>query len=102
MSKAIEQIVNAYVWLGNRQALEDLRTLRGKLAFDLKTRSGYDFSLPIGQIEEEIAVIEAGLDRLNADHGAERDRTAAEPRSELLQAAATSRMPVNEFLISPL
>ena len=101
MSKAIEQIVNAYVWLGNRQALEDLRTLRSKLAFDLKTRSGYDFSLPIGQIEEEIVVIEAGLDRLNADHGAERDRTA-DPRSEVLQAAATSRMPINEFPIRPL
>lgn len=44
----------------------DLRTQRRKLAFDLKTRSGYDFSLPIGQIEEEIAVIEAGIEKLDA------------------------------------
>ena len=50
--------------LGNRRALEDLRTLRRKLAVDLKGRAGYDFSLPIGQIDDDIAVIEAGLDRL--------------------------------------
>jgi hypothetical protein len=78
MSKAIEQIVDAYVRLGNRPALDDLRTHRQKLAVDLKGRSGYDFSLPIGQIDEEIAVIEAGLDRLNAAQSAERE---AGPRS---------------------
>jgi len=66
MSKAIEQIVDAYVRLGKRQALEDLRKHRSKLAFDLKTRSGYNFSLPIGQIDEEISVIERGLDELGA------------------------------------
>jgi hypothetical protein len=37
---------------------------RQRLAVDLKSRSGYDFSLPIGQIDEEIAIIEAGLSRL--------------------------------------
>ena len=66
MSKAIEQIVDAYVRLGNRSALEDLRMHREKLAVDLKGRAGYDFSLPIGQIDQELAVIEAGLDKLNA------------------------------------
>jgi hypothetical protein len=38
---------------------------RQRLAIDLKLRTGYDFSSPIGQIEDEIAVIEAGLERLN-------------------------------------
>ena len=40
---------------------------RQRLAVDLKSKSGYDFSLPIGQIDEEIAIIEAGLSRLKAD-----------------------------------
>jgi hypothetical protein len=40
---------------------------RRRLAVDLKGRSSgpYDFSPPLGQIDEEIAVIEAGLERLN-------------------------------------
>jgi hypothetical protein len=67
MSKAMEQIVNAYVRLNNRRGLEDhLRMHRQKLAVDLKGRVGDDFSLPIGQIDQELAVIEAGLDKLNA------------------------------------
>jgi capsule polysaccharide export protein KpsE/RkpR len=66
MSRAMEQIVDAYVRLGNRRALEDLRMHRQRLAVDLKGRAGYDFSLPIGQIDQELAVIEAGLDKLNA------------------------------------
>jgi hypothetical protein len=73
MSKAIEQIVDAYVGLGNRRALEDLRLHRQKLVVDLKARAGYDFSLPIEQIDQELALIEAGLDRLNAAPSTERD-----------------------------
>jgi len=68
MTKAIEGIVDAYVTLGDRRALEDLRMHRRRLAVELKGRSGsrsYDFSLPLGQIDEEIAAIEAGLERLN-------------------------------------
>jgi hypothetical protein len=61
MSKAIQQIVDAYVQLGNRRALEDLRMHRQRLAIDLKGRAGLDLSLPIRQIDEEIAVVEGGL-----------------------------------------
>jgi hypothetical protein len=69
LTKAIEGIVDVYVKLGDRRALEDLRIHRRKLAVDLKGRHGaYDFSLPIGQIDEEIAAIEAGLERLNTAH----------------------------------
>jgi len=39
MDKAIEQIVDAYVRLQNRKALEDLRTHRQGLLSDLKGRS---------------------------------------------------------------
>lgn len=66
MSKAIEQIVNAYVRLGNRRPLEDLLTHRRKLAIDLKMKSGFDFSLLISQVEEDIAAIEAAIERLDA------------------------------------
>jgi len=69
-TKAIEGIVDAYVKLGDRRALEDLRMHRRRLAVDLKGRSSgpYDFSLPLGQIDEEIAAIEAGIERLNTAH----------------------------------
>jgi hypothetical protein len=66
MSEAIQQIVDAYVRLNNRRALEDLRMHRQRMAVDLKSRTGFDLSLPIRQIDEEIAVIEAGLERLNS------------------------------------
>jgi hypothetical protein len=66
MSKAIELIVRVYVRHQNQRALEDLRKHRQKLALELRARArpGYDFSLPVGQINQEIAVIEAGLERL--------------------------------------
>lgn len=67
MPNAIEQIVDAYVRLKNRRGLDELMMHRQRLAVDLKSRSGkYDFSLPIGKIDEEIAIIEAGLARLAA------------------------------------
>jgi hypothetical protein len=40
MTKAIEGIVDAYVRLGNRRALEDLRMHRHELVVDLKGRQG--------------------------------------------------------------
>jgi hypothetical protein len=69
MSSAIQQIVDAYVRLNNRRGLEDLMMHRQRLAVDLKARSGFDFSVPIRQIDEEIAVIEAGLESLRHPHG---------------------------------
>jgi hypothetical protein len=38
---------------------------RRKLAVDLKARTGFDFRTTVQQIEEDIAVIEAGLARLD-------------------------------------
>jgi hypothetical protein len=66
MSKAMEQIVQVYVRHQNRRALEDLRKHRQRLALDLRARArpGYDFGLPIRQINEELVVIEAGLEQL--------------------------------------
>jgi hypothetical protein len=64
MSKAIEAIVDAYVKLGNIQALESLRAHRLKLAAASRDRTDFDFSVLLGQIEKEISVVDAGLVRL--------------------------------------
>jgi hypothetical protein len=70
MPSAIAAIVEAYVKVKNRRGLEALMMHRQRLAIDLKSRSGFDFSLPISQIDEEIAIIEAGLARLRGTGGA--------------------------------
>ncbi len=69
LTTAIEGIVDAYVKLGDRRALEDLRMHRRRLAVDLRVRTGgpYDFSRPISAVHEDIAAIEAGLERLSAN-----------------------------------
>ena len=47
MEPAIKKIVDTYVRLKNRRAIEDLLIHRRRLALDLKSRKGYDFSRPI-------------------------------------------------------
>ena len=69
MESAIERIVETYVRLNNRRALEEMRMHRQRLAMDLKLRSGYDFSLPIQAINEEIVAIDAGLEKLSRSDG---------------------------------
>jgi hypothetical protein len=64
MPNAIEKIVDTYVRLNARQALEDLLLHQQRLALNFKARTGYDFSEPLRQVEDEIAIIEAGLKRL--------------------------------------
>lgn len=65
MPNAIELIVDGYVSLNDRRALDDLRMQRRKLAADLKARTGFDYRTTIQQIEEDIIVIEAGLAQLD-------------------------------------
>lgn len=67
MSTAIELIVDGYVRLNKRKALDDLLAQRRKLANDLRMRDGFDFSKTIRQIVDEITVIEAGLARLDSE-----------------------------------
>jgi hypothetical protein len=66
MPNAIELIVDGYVSLNDRGALDDLRMQRRKLAVDLKARTGFDYQATIQQIEDDIVVIETGLARLDA------------------------------------
>jgi hypothetical protein len=64
---ATRTIVDMHVRCGNRRALEDLRAHRGRLMDGLKAfgrQRPYDIRKPIAQIEDEIAVIDAGLGKL--------------------------------------
>jgi len=62
MSTAIEHIVSVLVALGNRRQLEDMKLQRERAALDLQGQSGV--SVPIRQLENEIAVIDDGLQKL--------------------------------------
>jgi hypothetical protein len=62
MSTAIEHIVSVFVALGNRRQLEDMKLQRERAVLDLQGQSGA--SVPIRQLENEIAVIDAGLEKL--------------------------------------
>ena len=68
MSQAMKLIVDGYVRLSDRQALEDLIAQHERLLANLKARSSgvIDISISIGQIEREIAVISEGLAKLNS------------------------------------
>ena len=62
MSTAIEHIVSVFVALGNRRRLEDMKLQRQGAMLELQGQSGV--SVPIRQLEDEIAVIDAGLEKL--------------------------------------
>jgi hypothetical protein len=66
MSETMQKVVDAYVRLNRRQALVVLKARREKLVFDMKA-SGELFNLSslVGQINEDIAIIDAGLHQLD-------------------------------------
>jgi hypothetical protein len=61
MPSAIETIVAVYVEHKNRMALEEMMRHRQRLLAELKNRTGFDVSLPIRNVNDDIAAIEAGL-----------------------------------------
>jgi len=66
MAEAIERIVDGYVKLGNRKALENLKAHRERLAIELKSIDGVlDLGSSIRQLEDDIAAVETGLARLS-------------------------------------
>ncbi len=67
MPSAIEQIVDAYVRLNNRRALEEMMRHRQRLAINLSAMSGPSFGAPIRQVNEDIAVIGTGLSKLASE-----------------------------------
>jgi hypothetical protein len=67
MASAIELIVDSYVQLGDRQALQVLLDRREKkLAQHLQGVVGYDVGKVLQEIENDIVVISAGLGRVEA------------------------------------
>jgi hypothetical protein len=79
MSKAIEQIVSAYLELGNIEALETLKVLRQGLAADAGNRTDCKVGAYRARIGEEIAAIDAGLAKLR---GAP-EQTCSPPRDPI-------------------
>lgn len=65
MSAAIDLIVSSYVKLNDRNALQDLIAHRRLALSKLKGIVGYDASSAIGELEQEIAIVETGLSRLD-------------------------------------
>ena len=66
MQPAIRSIVDVHVRYSNRRALDELRARWGRLLAGLRTITGpLDVSKPIAELEDEIAIIEAGLAKLN-------------------------------------
>jgi hypothetical protein len=65
MRPAIASIVDTYVRHGNRPALLELWRIRSNLKGKFETLAGgYDPSMVLGQLEDEMAIIEAGIAKL--------------------------------------
>ena len=67
MSDAMESIVNAYVRMSNRAVLEEMRTHRHRLKISLYLRGQeqrYNVSSAIRSLQDDLSVIEAGIERL--------------------------------------
>ncbi|WP_082885055.1 hypothetical protein [Bradyrhizobium stylosanthis] len=61
MSHSVELIVNGYIRLRDRGALEDLLAHRRELLRQLRSVTGIDPGQVAEQVTQEISVIEAGL-----------------------------------------
>jgi hypothetical protein len=67
MPSAIEQIVDAFVRLRNRSALEKLRDHRQRLVDrlnELQSNSEFNSSLALRSAAEDLVAINAGVERL--------------------------------------
>ncbi len=66
MSEAVKLIVDAYVGLKDRQALEEIREHRRRMRKRLQEKAGdaFDMSKFIRTCDEEIEIVESGLGRL--------------------------------------
>jgi hypothetical protein len=68
MSDAMKSIVDTYVGLKNRFALQEMRQHRRQLRNELrmKTGQGFDFGHAIGIFDEDLTEIEDGIARLRS------------------------------------
>jgi len=61
MSRSVELIVEGYVRLNDRDALEEILAHRQHLLRQLVSVTGVDPKQTIAQVSEEITIIESGL-----------------------------------------
>ncbi|EIG61403.1 hypothetical protein [Bradyrhizobium sp. WSM1253] len=69
MSKAMELIVAGYVKVRDRRALTDLLAHRRKVLAQLQAVSGISPENAVRAIQDELALIEAGLEELKPPPG---------------------------------
>lgn len=67
MSRSVELIVEGYVRLSDRDALQDILAHRQDLLRQLVAVTGVDPGQAIAQVNQEITIIEAGLATLAPD-----------------------------------
>lgn len=82
MLRSIELIVGNYAKLGDRQSLEKLRSHRQVLLEGLRSRSGFDCSFIISELDGEIAAIESGLAMLETSNNDQTIQIRREPEPE--------------------
>ncbi|MGM4919387.1 hypothetical protein [Tardiphaga sp. 813_E8_N1_3] len=66
MKSAIELVVAAYVDTNQLSALQDLKAHRETLAASVRNRMDFNFGVLLGQLDDDIREIEAGIRRLRA------------------------------------
>jgi hypothetical protein len=64
VSEAMQNIVDAYVKLGNAKALEDLRAHRQGLVIAVDGKKDFNFNSMLEQLKDEIDRIDSGLAKL--------------------------------------
>lgn len=69
MSRSMELIVAGYVKVKDRKALEQLRAHRRKLLTELKQISGINPINAVQAAQDELVIIEAGLEELKPRPG---------------------------------
>lgn len=69
MSTAMEMIVAGYVKMRDRRALADLLAHRRKVLAELQAVSGLNPRNAVKAIQEELALVEAGLEELKPPPG---------------------------------
>lgn len=74
MTSAIEAVVAAYVQTNQLDALLDLRAHREQLSASIRDRGDFNFGVLLGQLDDDISAIEAGIRRL---------RAVADPRADI-------------------
>lgn len=69
MSEAVKLIVDAYVSLKDRQALEEMREHRQRMRKSLQEKAdgAFDVSKSVQDFDNDIEIVESGLVRLSAN-----------------------------------